>query len=149
MDTSFQQAQRTVQYASRTDIRDAVHHIVRRILLDRLAQQRHDGHTTARRLCKSDRCRAQRQAHVLEDILYRRASSLEDYQDLSSLEERVLKAGRALYINVHRREMERESRRRIANGGGGVGGEAGEVRRRVPSQVVGRQNGRIQRSGSF
>ena len=37
-----------------------------------------------------------------------------DYQDLSMLEERVYKAGKAVYISAQRQEMERESERRVA-----------------------------------
>ena len=47
---------------------------------------------------------------------------MEHYQDLTTLEGRVIKAGRAVYANAQRREMERESQRRVAAGAGGLGG---------------------------
>ena len=145
MESSSQhQAQRTVQYASRTDIRRAINNIVRRILLLRLriTQQRADGSATPARLNKAQRCRALQRSHIFEDILYRRANSIEEYQDLSTLEERVYRAGRAVYINAQRREMEMESQRRVMNGDTGQAGEEpGQSGRMVlPSQVANRPN---------
>lgn len=130
-----------VEYVSRSDIRRAIHGIVRRLLLQRLAHQRAEASlrndassrsSLPLRLNKAQRCRALRQSHLLEDILYRRASSLMEYQNLSTLEDRVFKAGRAVYINAQRREMERESRRRMrtANGCVGGAGNCGSSRRR-------------------
>eukprot|EP01083_Nonionella_stella_P241603 843566_1 len=87
------------KYATRTQIRRAVHTIILRILRQRLASEGNplvapDQPPANRglRLNKAQRFRARQQAQVLEDILYRRASSLEDYQKLSNLEERVYKA---------------------------------------------------------
>ena len=125
-----QQAQRTIQYASRTDILRAIHNIVRRILLLRLAQQRAHGSATPARLTKAQRCRALEKSHILEEFLYRRASSMEDYQDVSTLEKRVFRAGRAVYINTLRRDM--ESHRRVVNGDNGQAEEESrQSRRRV------------------
>mmetsp|Transcript_37985 Transcript_37985/g.62080 ORF Transcript_37985/g.62080 Transcript_37985/m.62080 type:complete len:142 (+) Transcript_37985:278-703(+) len=126
----------TLQYTSRSDIRRAIHHIVRRLLLQRLAQQQLDGHAviTITHLSKTDRRRALQQSRLLEDILYKRADTMAEYQDLSTLRERVYKAGRAVYVSARRREMEGVSERRLAaavvadgayramRGGGGGGG---------------------------
>lgn len=139
---SLSSSSTVVEYASRSDIRRAIHGIVRRLLLQRLAHQRAEAslrddassrQSLPLRLNKAQRCRAMRQTQLLEDILYRRASSHIEYQNLSTLEDRVFKAGRAVYINAQRREMERESLRRMrtANGSGGVGGgSAGSSQRR-------------------
>ena len=55
---------------------------------------------------------------------------MEDYQDVSTLEERVFRAGRAVYINTQRREM--ESHRRVVNGDTGQAEEESrQSRRRV------------------
>ena len=108
------------QYACRVDIRRAIERIVRRSLLQRLAQRQLEYYGWNRpphvvtRLSKADRCRAIRQSRLIEDILYKRADTMADYQDLSTLEERVYKAGRAVYISAQRQEMERESERRVA-----------------------------------
>ncbi len=58
-------------------MRQAVYSIIRRVLMQRLAQQRVRG--APPRLSKDQRHKALRQACVLEDILYRRASSLDKY----------------------------------------------------------------------
>ncbi len=78
---------------------------IRRVLVQRLAQQRQwraqatqgaDAINAPPRLNKSQRRMALQQAQVLKDILYRQACLLEEYQDLSTLEQRVFKAGRAV-----------------------------------------------------
>ena len=120
------------EYTSRISIRTEVHRIIRRLLRERLAQQRFDlmGGDQEEpppfpRLTTAQRTRAKRQSHLLEDILYRRACCLEEYQDMDTLEDRVFKAGRAVYINAQRREMERESQRRMRpTGGEGEGAAA-------------------------
>mmetsp|Transcript_28983 Transcript_28983/g.52991 ORF Transcript_28983/g.52991 Transcript_28983/m.52991 type:complete len:171 (-) Transcript_28983:87-599(-) len=114
-------------YVSRTEMRRAVHDIIRRVLQQRLAEHRAAGDvaTAASRPNKAQRRRAVQQSHVLEEIIYRRSCSIEEYQDLSTLEQRVFNAGRAVYITSQRREMERAVRnRRMAMDHDGDGDEA-------------------------
>ena len=134
MDSSpQQQAQWTLQYASRTNILCAIQNIVRQILLLRLDQPQAHSATPAR-LIKAQRCRALEKSHILEEFLYRRASSIVEYQDLSMLEEWVFRTSRVVYINAQRREMERESHRRGMNGDTDQSvEESGQGRRRVLS----------------
>mmetsp|Transcript_313 Transcript_313/g.702 ORF Transcript_313/g.702 Transcript_313/m.702 type:complete len:105 (-) Transcript_313:284-598(-) len=101
MDPSSQEPPLTAPYLSRTHIRRAVHGIIRRVVLQRLAQHGDDTRTTnngSQRLTKAQRKRVIQQSHLLEDIIYRRACSIEEYQNLSTLEQRVFNAGRAVYI---------------------------------------------------
>mmetsp|Transcript_17092 Transcript_17092/g.32082 ORF Transcript_17092/g.32082 Transcript_17092/m.32082 type:complete len:162 (+) Transcript_17092:111-596(+) len=115
MDSSSQELPLAVPHLSRTDIRRAVHGIIRRVLLQGLAQHDDDTTTTnngSQRLNKAQRKRVIQQSRLLEDIIYRRACSIEEYQDLSTLEQRVFNAGRAVYITSQRRAMERATRRR-------------------------------------
>ena len=92
----------TLQYTSRSDIRRAIHHIVRR----RTTQQQLDGYAMARtQLSKTNRRRSIKKSCLFEDILYKYADAMAEYQDLSTLEERVYKAGQAVYISTRRQEM--------------------------------------------
>eukprot|EP00571_Detonula_confervacea_P002592 CAMPEP_0172319848 /NCGR_PEP_ID=MMETSP1058-20130122/38860_1 /TAXON_ID=83371 /ORGANISM="Detonula confervacea, Strain CCMP 353" /LENGTH=152 /DNA_ID=CAMNT_0013034981 /DNA_START=208 /DNA_END=666 /DNA_ORIENTATION=- len=129
--TSQQQAQQPApafQYARRSDIRRAIQHIIRRTTLQRLAQRRLDGHRSAStRLSQTDRRHIIQQSYLLEDILYKRADTIAEYQDLSKLEERVNNAARAIFINAQRRDIVQESERRIA-------AAAARVRVRRPAQ---------------
>mmetsp|Transcript_21638 Transcript_21638/g.45351 ORF Transcript_21638/g.45351 Transcript_21638/m.45351 type:complete len:153 (+) Transcript_21638:196-654(+) len=115
MDPSSQEPPLTAPYLSRTHIRRAVHGIILRVLLQGLAQHGDDTTTTnngSQRLTKAQRKRVIQQSHLLEDILYGHARSIEEYQNLSTLEQRVVDAGRAIYVSSRRREMERATRRR-------------------------------------
>ena len=104
----------TLQYTSRSDIRRAIH-LVLRFLFQRLAQQQLDSYAMARtQLSKTDRCRSVKQSCLLEDILYRHANMMGEYQDLLAWEEWVYKARQAVYISARRREMEGVSERRLA-----------------------------------
>ncbi len=99
-------------------MRRAVYSIIRRVLMRFLAQQQRrdqaaQGAATNNaplRLNKSQRRTALQEAHLLEEMLYRRACSMEEYQDLSTLEQRAFLAGRAVYITLQRRGQEGQGR---------------------------------------
>lgn len=102
------------QFATRTSIRRAIHEIILRILRQRLDHLRASGLSAASRPTRKQRRRARRQASLLEDVLYRRACDHAEYEDPTTLEDRVLEAGRAVYVAGRRREAERARRRREA-----------------------------------
>ncbi|KAL7546707.1 hypothetical protein ACHAWF_010051 [Thalassiosira exigua] len=121
MDRSPSQQPSASRFVSRTEIRRAVHDVVRRALLLRLSRRRRgqpraherDRRRPPPRLTKAQRSRIIHHANVIEDVLYRRASSLEEYQDRATLERRVFEAGEMVrHINARRREAA-EARRRI------------------------------------
>ncbi len=103
MESSSHPSNGPVQQASRADIRRAVYNIVRRILLERLAQQRAESNDAATGLTKTQRLHTRERCRLYENILYKRSSSLEEYQDLSTLEERVFEACRSFH-NYSRRQ---------------------------------------------
>ena len=85
------------KYTSHSNIRRAFHHIVCR----RTAQRKLDGYAMARtQLSKTDPGRALQQSCLLEDIPYKHTDRMAKYQDLSTLEEWVYKAGQAVYISA-------------------------------------------------
>ncbi|KAL7540615.1 hypothetical protein ACHAWF_006739 [Thalassiosira exigua] len=113
------------RFVGRTEIRRAVFDVIRRVLLAQLSRQEHRRpRARARprpppRLTKAQRARALHRANVIEDVLYRRACSLAEYQDAATLERRVVEAGRMVrQVNARRREAA-EARRRMRGGGGG------------------------------
>ena len=79
--------------------------------------------------------RALQQSCLLEDILYKCADTMAEYQNLLTLEERVYKAGRAVYVSVRQLEMESDSEQRLAAAVIGDGAyramEGGVVQRRA------------------
>ena len=87
--------ERPDQHLSRADVRHLIYYVVYRRLLEVLPRRREDDAPNTpnrRRLNKGERCIARRQARMLENMLYKRASCLEDYRDLSTLVDRVMKA---------------------------------------------------------
>ncbi|KAL7551338.1 hypothetical protein ACHAWF_015383 [Thalassiosira exigua] len=121
---------RSPSSVGRTEIRRAVFDVIRRVLLAQLSRRERRRPREARdrdqarprpppRLTKTQRARAVHRANVIEDVLYRCAYDLAEYRDLSTLERRVVEAGRLVrQVNVRRREAA-DARRRMRGGGGG------------------------------
>ena len=113
IDSSQQNAARAVSptpILTRAQIRRLVEHQICSITLYRLTRQQLLNNPTAPspRLTAADRDQARRHANMIEGILYKRAICIADYSDLDTLDERVVRCGRALLMDLHRRERERD-----------------------------------------
>ena len=112
MSSQQHRAQELAQFLSRADVRRIVYFVNLRRLLelsDRRQRWQHDEDNSVpideRRLTKSEHSLAQQQARLIENVLYMKARCLEDYQDLSTIQERVTKARRAVCIKLQQRAM--------------------------------------------
>ena len=89
------------RYNSRAVIRRIIRLIVaRQLLLERAALRPHQRQRP--HLNKEEYLITQEQTRLIEDILYSRSSSLEEYGDLNTLQDRVLVTGRALHRTIQR-----------------------------------------------
>eukprot|EP00584_Thalassiosira_punctigera_P003755 CAMPEP_0172538810 /NCGR_PEP_ID=MMETSP1067-20121228/10129_1 /TAXON_ID=265564 ORGANISM="Thalassiosira punctigera, Strain Tpunct2005C2" /NCGR_SAMPLE_ID=MMETSP1067 /ASSEMBLY_ACC=CAM_ASM_000444 /LENGTH=121 /DNA_ID=CAMNT_0013324379 /DNA_START=26 /DNA_END=388 /DNA_ORIENTATION=+ len=119
MDSTSQQPQeRPVRLSSRADVRRAVHGIILRVLHNSVARQQRRGLETSSgsasdspsdsqsppRPSEVQLRKALQRSRYYEDILYRRASSLEEHLDRSTLVERVFKVARGVCVASRRRE---------------------------------------------
>mmetsp|Transcript_54994 Transcript_54994/g.116872 ORF Transcript_54994/g.116872 Transcript_54994/m.116872 type:complete len:150 (+) Transcript_54994:113-562(+) len=125
---SHQPQRRAVPLASRADVRRAVHGIILRVLRNSLAREQRrrasDGSDSSsdstptpptRRLSEVQRRKALQRSRFYEDVLYRRASSVEEYSDPSTLVERVFKVGRSVCLASQRRCQESRRGRRSSS----------------------------------
>ena len=90
------------RYNSRAVIRRTVKRIIVRQLLMERAALRPNQHQRRPRLNEEEYRLVQEQTRLIEDIIYCRSSSLEEYQDLNTLRDRVLSNARAVYRNIQR-----------------------------------------------
>ncbi len=126
MDSTLRSQRQAVPLASRADVRRAVHGIILRVLQNSLAREQRraadDGFDDNGSESSSDspptprpsevqRRKALQRSRLYEDVLYRRASSVEEYSDPSTLVERVFKVGRAVCLASQSRRREEETRR--------------------------------------
>ena len=93
-------------YNGRAATRVAVYHIICQPMLEQGSRPRYH-------LTKKERLKARGQSRLIEDILYKRASCVEDLQDESTLEDWVIKAGHAIYRNVQLRQQQLQRERGI------------------------------------
>lgn len=98
---------RNVGYEGRMQVRNAICNIVRQTLLERLARRQSSAGSRRQRLTKAQRRWIQWQVRILETVLYKKATSLDEYQDMSTLVSRVFEAGREVYFYAQQRRPER------------------------------------------
>mmetsp|Transcript_54993 Transcript_54993/g.116870 ORF Transcript_54993/g.116870 Transcript_54993/m.116870 type:complete len:148 (+) Transcript_54993:140-583(+) len=127
MDSTLRSQRHAVPLASRADVRRAVHGIILRVLRNSLAREQRrrasDGSDsssestplTRPRPSEAQRRKALQRSRFYEDVLYRRASSVEEYSDPSTLVERVFKVGRSVCLASQRRCQESRRGRRSSS----------------------------------
>lgn len=106
-----EEEQRLYQHLDRAEMRYLIQDVICERMQEIIDRRWHeDGASQTspmRQLSGKERRVAQRQTRLIESMLYRRASCIKEYQDLTTLEDRVLKARHAVCVKLQRMQVAR------------------------------------------